>query len=176
MSVVFSQENFATNKYLLVEVSTEGKTAGKGTKYFLPDIPELRFEKGFVLTNALQTYTSDQLTTSPNGKDVVAPAEIINAVLVLVTWNASSSEERLVRIPMFDLISQENGGYLRTLANLPVILPKCYVELQNATFTDGDAFLFGFHYFRAPKDYAKGKGIQLTTPKPVKKRKIRRSR
>lgn len=154
MRPVFSQENFATDKYILVEVSTAAKVAAAGTQYFLPDTPELRMNEGMVYTNAIQAYTASQLTTAPSGEAVVPAAEIINSVLVVTTIQEGNSEERIVRIPMFDLIASSNGGYIKTVLNLPIIITKSYVEMMNGTITAGVSFLFGFHYFTGA-DYKK---------------------
>lgn len=97
--------------------------AAIGSKFFFPDIPELRD----ALVDGLETYTADTLAADLSGVDTVDTASLGMLTLSLV----QESDRRAMDIPAFSLASNNYGGIWKEFDGWKLNWQKCYVQLTD---------------------------------------------
>ena len=59
----------------------------------------------------------------------------------------SNNEEQIQRIPLYDIIRSNNGGFYVLIEPITINLTKCYIELVDTTgLTTGEVVCFNFIY------------------------------
>lgn len=95
--------------------------ASNGAKFYFPDIPELRD----AVIDGLELYTSDELTTSPNGRFVTPSGVVDGLVLNLV----QESDRRGQDFPATALVSSQYGGIWKEFTGWRLNWQKTYVQV-----------------------------------------------
>lgn len=107
-------------------VSAKLTSTDKNNYPFL-NVPDLAQDN--IRVYGIEVFSSDQLTTDPNGLTVVSAAALKGLTLTLV----SGTKKSIIDLPLKDLVRSENGGFIFALDNIPITLTSCYVTIQNST-------------------------------------------
>lgn len=95
------------------------------------------------LIYSIQTFTSTQMTTSPNGGAVVSAAGLAQ---LTVTFTVGDNQNFYL-YPCYDLNSQAAAGFQRMFKPSRLNLTKSYVTIQGTSgLNNNDTILFLFHY------------------------------
>lgn len=109
------------NSYLTEIVLAQ--TPAVGQRIYFQDVPQIRN----VYTVGIQAYTASQLVTTPNSRATVS------TVLGIVLTLTEESTEKIYQIPVYDLISANNGGIIRQFDQKRFNLPKSYITILSIT-------------------------------------------
>lgn len=91
----------------------------------------------------VQTFSSSQLTTSPNGSTVVSAAGLSN---ITVTFVVGDTQD-VYLLPCSDLNSPLIYGFIRMINNKRLNLTKSFITIQSvASLVNNDSVLFNFIY------------------------------
>jgi hypothetical protein len=125
---------------ILVELN--GRTFGSaGQRYFFSDVPELRGAKVYGIIAHLN---ASDYNTSTTGTTIIGTTQARQSLLTIVT---EDSKQPVQRMPLFDLNPIQNGGLIRTFANIPINIQKSFVEITGTSgFSANDTFAFTFIY------------------------------
>lgn len=116
-------------------------TIAVGQRYTFQDVPQLR--GGTIFVNGVSAFSASGLTVTSNQKNVVTAGGALNVVVYLVVGET----EDIFAMPYSDLISQLNGGLIRTFENKQINLVKSYCVLNSITgVTAGESLFFNFYY------------------------------
>lgn len=98
-----------------------------------------------ILLYALQAYSEGQLAKSPiSQKTLVGTTGVPSVVITFVDNN---NQEVVQRIPYYDIIRSNNGGFYTLVKPLRVSLTKCYIELVDTTgLSANEVVVFNFIY------------------------------
>lgn len=138
---MYNQEFTIRNSYL-TEIDFAAAPAA-GDKIFFKDYPNLTNRNGRkIIFTGVEAYYSDFLSTSPNGITVLGLADAAKLTVTL----AVGSTERLYKMPVTNLVTFLNGGFIRKLNNLEVTITKCYVTVNAAGIAANRAICFNWYY------------------------------
>lgn len=124
---MYNQEFVISNSYLTEIDFNTAPVAGD--KLFFKDYPNLTDRNGKnIIFTGVDAYYIDVLRNSPNNIQLVTLTEMAALTLTI----AVGADEKLYKIPVTNLCTFLNGGFIRKLNNLKVTITKCYVTC-NAT-------------------------------------------
>lgn len=118
--------NLITQRTYLTEIQLTSVTTGQ--QFQFNDVPTLRL--GNIRLEGLQVFTADQLAVSPNGNTVISAAGSTGLVLTLAE---ERNDQIIYQIPIYDLISVNNGGLIRLFNSLQINLIKSFVQIMDGT-------------------------------------------
>jgi len=114
------------NRSLTIEVKLTSVAVGQTFQF--PDNQIIRGQE--VTVYAIEAFNAVQCTKTPSSLDVVTLAGSANLV---VTFQDSTSTNRVYEIPYYTLLSYLNGGIIREFKPFRCILSKSYVKILDAT-------------------------------------------
>lgn len=135
------------NKFEFVEVQCLGiaSTGQTATKFSFPDLPKMRY----TALQAIETYTTNTLSTTPLNNTIPTLAVLKTAYLVLY----ADERQDIYRVPFLNMNRIQNAStdpFVRGLwefSGQKVTWDKCYVELTAAPGnTTNTSFCFGVYY------------------------------
>lgn len=132
---------FKTQKYELVELPITSTQ----TRWSFPDQPKLRY----TALQALTTFTSGSVTTSPLGNAIITVANLKLAYLTLY----ANDRNDVYRVPMIELNRVQNSAtdpFVRSLFEfngMKITWEKSYVEFASApTISSAQSIILGVYY------------------------------
>lgn len=141
MNAMYNQEFTIRNSYLTEIDFAAAPSAGQ--KIFFKDYPNLTPRAGQrIIFTGVEAYYKDVLSTSPNGLTLVGLAELATLTVTI----AVGSNEKLYKMPVTNLVTFLNGGFIRKLNNLEVTITKCYVTANAAGIAANTAVCFNWYY------------------------------
>ena len=117
--------NLVIKRSQLAEAQITGSVA-TGKKYPFTQIPNL--SRNNIIIYGLEVFTATQLSNTPSGNTVIAASAQDQVVLTLVDNN---NVERVYQIPIYTLISSNNGGFIKMVKPFILNLTKSYVQITN---------------------------------------------
>lgn len=94
---------------------------------------------------ALQAYSEAQLAKSPISQATLVGTTGVPSVVV--TFVDDTNNEVVQRIPLYDIIRSNNGGFYTLVEPLRVNLTKCYIQLVDTTgLSINESVVFNFVY------------------------------
>ena len=91
-----------------------------------------------------EAYSADQLSTTPDGKTVIAAAD---ADQIAVTLKDTNNIEFVYQMPYYSLIKSLNGGFVVMLKPRIINLTECYIQLTDGTgISAGEVAAFNLYY------------------------------
>lgn len=126
---------------VITNVPTTGGQAG--SKIQIPIQPDL---DGCLIVG-FETFTADQLASTPDRVPVITTADCVN---VAVTLN-ESADKRFWRMPYLSLVAINNAGIFRQSEPFQVDWQKSQFEVGAAPITGGTALVIQVQYLR-PED------------------------
>lgn len=132
--------------YEFVSVSVPANSTG--TRYYFPDLPNLRY----VSLMGVSVYSNKAVPSDPNGIANAAVADLKNSFLILF----ANERESVFRVPLVELnrIEAEDGAnfvpFVRHLIDFngqKITWPKSYVQMSAApSVATAFSFCFGVYY------------------------------
>lgn len=114
------------NRSLTIEVKLTSVAVGQVFQF--PDNQIIRGQE--VTVYAIEAFSDTQVSKSPNSNDVISA---LGAAGLVVTFQDSTSTNRVYEIPYYTLLSYLNGGIIREFKPFRCILSKSYVKILDAT-------------------------------------------
>ena len=133
----------ATHSYLTEIDFTADASAGD--KIYFKDVPTLQPRDGLtqILTLGVDVWTKEFLTATPNGINTIATADAANLTLTL----AVESNEYIYNLPVSNLITNNQGGFIRRFNALRVNISKSYVTVvKSGVILKDSAIAINFYY------------------------------
>lgn len=144
MRSMYNQEFTISNSYL---TEIDLGAPGAGDRIMFKDYPNLTPRSGRkIIFTGVESYFVDVLNTSPNGVQLLTLAEMAKLTFTI----AVGSNEKVYKVPVTNLCTFLNGGFIRKLNNLQVTLTKSYVTVNAAGITANRSICFNWYY-----EYAK---------------------
>lgn len=129
-----------TEKSYLVELNLG--TVGVQKQVNFQFIPQLEGS----LIYGIQSFSSTQLSLSPNGSSVVTAAGLADLTVTFVVGDMQD----VFLLPVADLNSPLIQGFIRMFNNKKLNLTKSFVTIQStATVANNESILFNFLYRKA---------------------------
>lgn len=128
---------FVIEKSYFVELNFSS-SVGVGKRYYFQDIPQLRGVK----TCGIEAATTNELAVSPNNKTMVSLA---NSKFCLLTL-AVNDTEVVYQLPVYSLITTEQGGILKQFKGLNINLVKSYITTTGTGPGLDESLGFVFYY------------------------------
>jgi len=142
---MYNQEFVIKNSYL-TEIDFAA-APGAGSNIFFKDYPNLTPRNGRrIKFTGVEAYYVDVLNTSPNQIQLVSLAELSKLTLTI----AVGSKEKLYKMPVTNLVTFLNGGFIRKLNNLEVTLTKCYVTANAGGILANRSVCFNWYFEYVP--------------------------
>jgi len=125
----------------LVTATIEG-TPTVNRRYKFNDIPNL--SRNNIVLYGIEAYSASQLTKTSDGQDVIALADTLG---ITVTLKDNNQNEFVYQMPYYNLIRNENGGFVILLEPKIINLTDCYIQINSvAGLATGDQAVFNFYY------------------------------
>lgn len=125
---------------LVTAVITGTPTTGR--RYTFSDIPNL--SRNNIVLYGFEAYSAGQLSTTPDGKTVIAATETDQ---IAVTLKDTNNIEFVYQMPYYSLIKSLNGGFVVMLKPRIINLTECYIQLTDATgIGAGEVAAFNLYY------------------------------
>jgi len=125
----------------LVTATIEG-TPTLNRRYKFNDIPNL--SRNNIVLYGIEAYSASQLTKTSDGQDVIALADTLG---ITVTLKDNNQNEFVYQMPYYNLIRNENGGFVILLEPKIINLTDCYIQINSvAGLATGDQAVFNFYY------------------------------
>jgi len=115
--------NLIIKRSQIAEAQITGAPA-VGKKYPFTQIPNL--SRNNIVIYGFEVFTADQLSNTPSNNTVISTDAQADVVITFVDNN---NEERVFQIPIYTLISSNNGGFIRMVKPFIMNLTKCYIQL-----------------------------------------------
>lgn len=128
-------------KSYLAEVNLGTGAVGAGQNINIQDYPQLRD----IYITGIQVFDANQITISPQGKNVVPTLTGITLTLM-----DKYNMEMIFQYPTFDLNSANVGGFYRDINPFYLQLTKSYITiLDPAGLTAGESVMLNVFYVTA---------------------------
>jgi len=138
---MYNQEFTIRNSYL-TEIDIAAAPAA-GDKLFFKDYPNLTPRNGQkIVFTGVEAYYVDVLNTSPNGIQLMSLTELSKLTVTI----AVGANEKLYKMPVTNLCTFLNGGFIRKLNNLEVTITKSYITVNAAGITANRSVCFNWYY------------------------------
>ena len=131
------------NRFESVEVNVP--TGSSNTRYFFPDLPQLRN----AMVQNIQLYTPGTLSATPNtGSTMATEADLKKSFLTLY----SGDLQLIYNAPLLafsNIINSATNPYTNSLPdinNMVISWTKSYISLSTAPGATGFAYAFGVYY------------------------------
>lgn len=126
---------------ILIEIPIVQTTVG--TTILFPDEPTLR-GKG-VLVDAIETWSSDQMSVAPSGNSVVTSDGLKGIVINLQELKTSMNKVQLYPLVGFNPVV--NNGVTKEFRPFPLSVTKCSIQItDNANITTNESVVLSVWY------------------------------
>jgi hypothetical protein len=142
---IYNQEFTIENSYLTEIDFNTAPTAGD--KIFFKDYPNLTPRNGQkIVFTGVEAYFDGTLLNSPNGLAVLGLGDCAKLTFTI----AVGSTEKIYKMPVTNLITFINGGFIRKLNNLQVTITKSYVTVNAPGILANRSICFNWYYVTRP--------------------------
>lgn len=118
-------------------------TPAVGQRFNFSDNQEI--SNNNILLYALQAYSEAQLAKSPISQNTVVGTTGVPSIVI--TFVDNTNQQVVQRIPMYDIIRSNNGGFYTLVKPLRVNLTSCFIELVDTTgLSANEVVIFNFIY------------------------------
>ena len=115
--------NLIIKRSQLAEAQITG-TPAVGKKYPFTQIPNI--SRNNIIIYGFEAFTAAQLAVTPGNLTVIPSAAQAD---VVITFVDDKNEERVYQMPLYTLISSNNGGFVKMVKPFIMNLTRCYVQL-----------------------------------------------